>query len=494
MSLSTLVIFIGLIALGLSAFMHVVMKKVKNWPMSILQNFCGTLFLVSGAVKAVDPMGTAFKMEQYFAEFEATFAGSKMSFMASLFPLLSEYSIAFSVFMIVLEMILGLMLIMGTTPKFTAWAFFIIVAFFTVLTGFTYLTGYVPPDANFFAFGQWAAYDPNNMKVTDCGCFGDFIKLEPKTSFMKDVVLLFPSLFFILRFKNMHQLFNPMLRTVSSYAFGAAVLLYCFSNYVWDIPHIDFRPFKEGVNIREQKELEEEAAANVEITHYKLKNRSTGEVVKLPLEQFLKEMSAYPKEEWEYEQVKTEPAIPSTKISEFIVNHPDGYEITDEILEYEGDAVFLVSYKMPAKAEQKTVMVKDSSWRQDTTHTVRLDGSDSMSVKAVLAGVNEVETTVTDYEWKEWYKEDFTELLPMLEKASADGMKVYLIAGGATADKVRAFQEDIPFEYPVYMADDILLKTIVRSNPGILYLKDGKILGKWHKQKLKSYDQIIDRR
>ena len=75
----------------------------------------------------------------------------------------------------------------GYYRKWTAWLFFLIVFFFTILTGFTYLTGYVPLDANFFDFSAWGPYVKENMRVTDCGCFGDFIKLDPKISFFKDL-------------------------------------------------------------------------------------------------------------------------------------------------------------------------------------------------------------------------------------------------------------------------------------------------------------------
>jgi uncharacterized membrane protein YphA (DoxX/SURF4 family) len=147
-----------------------------------------------GLGQSSGPLGTAYKMEQYFAEFQGTFEDTTLSFMAPLFPTLSEYAIGFSVGMIVFEIILGLMLLLGSWPKVTAWAFFLLVLFFTFLTGFTYLTGYVPEGVNFFQFGQWGPYVETNMKVTDCGCFGDFIKLEPKTSFLKDIFLLVPSL------------------------------------------------------------------------------------------------------------------------------------------------------------------------------------------------------------------------------------------------------------------------------------------------------------
>lgn len=79
--------------------------------------------MFSGWVKAVDPMGTAFKMEDYFAEFESTFSETAMSFVAPLFPLLSQYSLAFAIFMIIFEIVLGIMLILGDRPKWTSWLF-----------------------------------------------------------------------------------------------------------------------------------------------------------------------------------------------------------------------------------------------------------------------------------------------------------------------------------------------------------------------------------
>ena len=183
MTLTTLTIGVAIAALILTLVGKFAFDRVENYFISYLQNFTGALFIFSGWVKAIDPLGTAYKMEQYFAEFESTFQDTWFSFLAPLFPQLSEYSASFSVFMIVLEIVLGVMLLVGMWRKFTAWTFFLIVAFFTFLTGFTYLTGYVPEGVNFFQFGKWGEYVSTNMKVTDCGCFGDFLKLEPRVSF-----------------------------------------------------------------------------------------------------------------------------------------------------------------------------------------------------------------------------------------------------------------------------------------------------------------------
>ena len=158
MTLLKLVIIVAIIALILSALNLFVLNKNKNILITLFQNFCGVLFIISGYVKAVDPLGTAYKMEDYFAEFESTFADTWFGFLAPLFPALSEASVLFSVFMIVLEIVFGVMLLIGYQRKLTAWLFLIIILFFSFLTGFTYLTGYVPEGVNFFQFSQWGPY------------------------------------------------------------------------------------------------------------------------------------------------------------------------------------------------------------------------------------------------------------------------------------------------------------------------------------------------
>src|SRR5690606_36610265 len=108
-------------------------------------------------------------------EFYYTVNETWLSFIAPMFPWFSEHSISISVVMIVFEIVLGVMLLLGSKPKLTSWLFLLLVAFFTALTGFTYLTGHVPSGTNFFEFGKWGAWVETNMRVTDCGCFGDFL-------------------------------------------------------------------------------------------------------------------------------------------------------------------------------------------------------------------------------------------------------------------------------------------------------------------------------
>ena len=82
--------------------------------------------------------------------------------------------------------------------------------------------------------------------MTDCGCFGDFIKLVPRISFYKDLGLLIPAFYFVFRHKDMHQLFTFKARRIIVAASTILLILFCLYNAVWNLPVIDFRPFKVG--------------------------------------------------------------------------------------------------------------------------------------------------------------------------------------------------------------------------------------------------------
>jgi len=462
-------------------------KKPSNFLMSLLQNFCGVLFLFSGWVKAVDPLGTAYKMEQYFAEFESTFQATWMKFIAPLFPLLSEYAIGFSVAMIVIEIVLGIMLIMGMRGKFTAWAFFLLVVFFTFLTGFTYLTGYVPNGGNFFDFASWGPYEKSNMKVTDCGCFGDFIKLEPYTSFLKDVALMFPAVFFLLRSKTMHQVFTKPIRTAIAGLTTVGLLVYCISNFSWDIPHADFRPFNIGKDVRTQKQIEQDAQAEVKITDWKLQHKESGEELIVPNGEYLGNYKKYKGIYSVVEQIKSEASIPPTKISDFTIEDADGNDLTENILSESGAQLLIVNYKLKGgESVEKTKTVRDSIFNVDTT---TIEGGAEMIVKS-FDKVVERQETYKDYVWDAEYLAKHKKLKPFTDAAKTAGLPVTMAIGGADEMQIKDFDIDTQLGLQYGMADDILLKTIVRSNPGIVLFKDGKILDKWHINKLPDFDSV----
>lgn len=488
MSLGT----ISLIIAALSAVLVIALKKttyaIKNPWISFLQFFVGLLFLFSGAVKIVDPLGTAYKMEEYFSHFHSTFADAHLGFIAWIFPVLKSYSVFFSVVMIVFEIVLAIALLIGEWRKFSTWALLLLVLFFTALTGFTYLSGYVPEGVNFFHLTKWTSFDPSRMKVTDCGCFGDFIKLHPRTSFLKDVFLLVPAVLLLVRRQQMHQLFSPALRhgLMALAVIGSTV--YGLSNFVWDIPDFDFRPFKEGVNIRAQREAESQAMAETRIVSWKLKNKSTGEIVEIPHEEYMKNYQKYPKSQWEVvDQIKTEPAIPITKISDFQVSDLQGNEVQDDLLNDPGYSLWIISYRLKGKPTEKEIIIRDSIFYYDTTWLDR----DSFVVRRYLDTIIPRHQKAQVMEWDKDFVDIYThKIQPVAEKLARDGVRVLAIIGGASAPTIEDFAETIGATYPLYEADDILLKTIIRSNPGLVLVKDGTILAKWHHRKFPSYEEI----
>lgn len=491
MDLQTLLLVIGTIAIILTLIVGLIFKGHKSWLMTFLQNFCGVFFIFSGFVKAIDPVGTGYKMEQYFGEFESTFADTWFSFVAPIFPFLSKYAIGFSVGMIVFEIVLGIMLIMGAKSKFTSWAFLILVAFFTVLTGFTYLTGYVPPDSNFFAFGSWGPYLESNMKVTDCGCFGDFIKLKPKTTFLKDVCLMFPALFFVWKHKDMHQLFGKGIRTGIIALSTVGLFIFCLSNFVWNLPSHDFRPFAIGNNVKEMKANEMKSMADVQIQGWIFENTNTGEIVPVNNPDYMVAAKPYPKDKgWKVkDQMLSEPLIAPTKASEFEVTTMQSDDVTEEILNDPNISFMIVSYKAKSDGQKEaTRMVRDTTY---TIDTILVEGStEPMIVKTIGENI-ERSQKYTDITWDSGFAEDYMKLIqPFAAAAQKNNKKVYAVIGGLDEAGASDLISDLGLTFDIYTADEILLKTIIRSNPGVVMWKNGQIVDKWHKSKLPDFEDV----
>lgn len=489
MTLSILVFRIAIAGLILTGITYFVFDRKENPLHSYVQNFLGAWYVFSGWIKATDPLGLGYKMVDYFAEFQSTFEGTWMSFIAPLFPFLSSYSDGFSVFMICLEIALGLALIVGAFPKATTKIFLLLLLFFTFLTGFTHLTGYVPRDANFFEFAAWGEFDKTNMRVTDCGCFGDFLKLEPKISFYKDLWLLIPALFILFGATKAHQLFNGGIRAGVVALGTIGIFFYCLSNFSWDLPGMDFRPFKKGVNINTVRAAEVKAQEEVKITHYKLKNKKTNEILSLEYANYLKQYKNYPKTEWEVlEQVKTEPTIEATKISEFEVQTLDGNDATEDVLNDPNFSIWIVSYKLKDDGTTSEKMTrKDSIFTADTL----IVNNQPVIQNRTFDRIETTAFTKEKYLWNSDYTAPWKEKVSKIgNEAQKAGLKIYSMTGLSDPDRVNDFISEVGAEFPFLMADDILLKTILRSNPGILLVKNGQIIDKWHHNKVPTFTEM----
>lgn len=176
--------------------------------------FVGILFIFSGLVKLNDPVGFSYKLDEYFS---AAVLGLEF---------LQPYVLPLAIFLVIFEVVLGIMLLLGFQRKFTLWSLALMIVFFTFLT----------------------FYSAYFNKVTDCGCFGDAIPLTPWESFYKDLILL-AMIIILVVFKDYIK--PAFAKAYSSIAILLTTIL-CFimAYYVlMHLPILDFRAYKVGTNI-----------------------------------------------------------------------------------------------------------------------------------------------------------------------------------------------------------------------------------------------------
>ncbi len=180
----------------------------------------GLLFIFSGLIKLNDPVGTQYKLEEYFEVFATDFSGLHDLFMAMV-----PFALYFSVFLCVAEVVLGIALLVSYKPKSTTWLLFLITVFFTFLT----------------------FYSAYFNKVTDCGCFGDAIKLTPWTSFGKDIFLLALIIVLLLYRKKLKSLPTGMIVMLATIG-SLGIAFYALRH----LPILDLLPYRIGASIPDQ--------------------------------------------------------------------------------------------------------------------------------------------------------------------------------------------------------------------------------------------------
>lgn len=187
---------------------------------TIARILTGVLFIFSGLVKAIDPRGLAYKMQEFFE------AWANGGFMKDTMGTLGEYALAFSIIMITLEVVVGLAILLGWQKKIMTWVLFLLILFFTFLTSYVLFSG----------------------KIRACGCFGDCIPITPTQTFTKDIILLLLSLWLLINQKYILPAAKPLKLSIMMFLATAATLFLQW--YVLrHLPVIDCLPFKKGNNI-----------------------------------------------------------------------------------------------------------------------------------------------------------------------------------------------------------------------------------------------------
>ena len=265
----------------------------------------GVLFIFSGLIKAVDPLGFSYKLEEYFLVFHIDFLNFSSVFMA--------YSLC------ALEVIIGLALIFRYKIDYWSWWLMTLIIFFTILTGAS------------------AIFDI----VKDCGCFGDALKLTPKESFIKDIILLILSgLIFYYRLYLFPVFSNKTINT-TVLLIGACISLGISGWGTIHLPLIDYRPYKIGNNLIEKIN---DGIAPVFESSFIYKNKKSGAEKEFDMEG-LKNMNF---EEWEWKETKNKIITEGkeSSIHDFIVIDQNGTDITMDLLNNDNTSLLVISYDL----------------------------------------------------------------------------------------------------------------------------------------------------
>ena len=193
---------------------------------NIVRVIVGVLFIFSGLVKANDPLGLAYKMQEFFDVWAANAS------LTSLMHWLDTYALPFSIIMITLEIVVGVGILLGIWKRFFTWLLLLLIIFFSFLTGYAVLSG----------------------KIATCGCFGDCIPLSAMQSFIKDLILFALILIIFFGVKYINPVLTPFANFIILVISVAIVL-----GFQWHVlrhtPLVDCLPFKKGNNLIELRKM-----------------------------------------------------------------------------------------------------------------------------------------------------------------------------------------------------------------------------------------------
>ncbi len=345
--------------------------------------FVGVLFIISGFIKLNDPVGFSFKLEEYFSQGVLDL------------PFFEPHALTISILIVIFEVLVGVMLLVGFRVKFTVWSLLLMIV------GFTFLTFY-------------AAYF---NKVTDCGCFGDAIKLTPWESFTKDIILLILITILFIGQKYIQAIFGSNLKRIITLVTLLLSVIYVY--YVLNhLPVIDFRPYKINANIEDGMNVPEGAPESVFEYAWKFKTDEG--------EKIIVTNGNYPSVEGEFIDVET------TEIQK-------GYEppVHDFTIEQNGEDLASSLLKEP-----KLVMI-------------------------------------IAYDLRKTNIDEYSEIKKITDTAIKKGYKVIGMSA-SNSEQTSKLVKDHKLSFEFYFTDETTLKTIVRSNPGVLVLEKGTIKQKVH--------------
>lgn len=371
--------------------------------------FVGLLFIFSGLIKANDPVGFGYKLQEYFLVFGMDY--------------LNDYSTWIAIVVCAFEIILGALLLLGIAGRQVAWGLLLLILFFTFLTFYS-------------AFFE---------VVTSCGCFGDAIPLTPWQSFIKDLVLL---AFILVIFVKRHKI-KPLIKssfTSNLLTFLIIILSFGIGIYTMSyLPFIDFLPYKEGNNLPKLMEVPEGAALDEYELTYTLKNAASGETKKMTDKEYM-DQKVWEDESWE---IVGEPTSVLVKkgyqlaIPDLNITDAEGNQVTEQIIQNPYFNFIVVS-----------------------TDVTKLSPLDYVAFDKINQTIREI--------------------------SAEENIRAVLLTASSSADAAYLnSQLDLILE--IFYADAVPIKSMVRSNPGVMLMQNGTVVKKWSKNSFPTKEELIEK-
>ena len=371
------------------------MQKLRITVVNVCRFVLAATFIFSGYVKAIDPLGTLYKLKDYAAAM-------------SLNGLLPDWVlVGVAIALGALEFALGVFMLFAVRRHVVSRITLAFMAAMTVLTLWIFVA------------------DP----VKDCGCFGDALKLTNGETLLKNIVLIACAALVAWRPTDMARFISRSNQWIVRYYTVAYIVItsvYC----LYTLPIFDFRPYHVGMNIKQGMEIPEGAEQpEFESTFLLRKNGETREFT----------LDNYPDSTWEYVDTRTVQTKKGYEppIHDFALTTCDtGEDITEQVLTKKGYTFLLVSPRLA---------VADDS--------------------------------------------NFGDIDQIYEYAEENGADFYCVTASAN-DEIERWRDLTGAEYQFCNADETTLKTMIRSNPGLMLLKDGTIIGKWSHNALPQTDDL----
>lgn len=364
------------------------MKRAKAVALYVARAVVGLTFILSGLVKAIDPLGTQYKIQDYLAAIPPSLS------LPDMLTLLMSVSLS------MVEFTLGAFMLTAISRRVTARLTLLFMVVMTAVTVWIYIA------------------DP----VKDCGCFGDALTLTNLETLLKNIVLLALAALVAWRPTHIGRLMsrsNQMLLGQMLMLTPVALSFWC----LYDLPLIDFRPYHIGADIKAGMEIPEGAEQPVFDTTFIMEK--DGERREFTLDN-------YPDSTWTFVDSKTvtvkEGYVPP--IHDFSITAADGEDITDMVLGREGYTFLLISPDLDKADDQ-----------------------------------------------------NFGDIDQIYEFCQDNSIPFYCLTA-STEMSQQHWQNITGAEYPFCMTDATTLKTMIRSNPGLMLLEKGVVRGKWSHNRL----------